>query len=429
MTGVIVRTVGRPADAEQRASVAIFVAARWVLVVTALVAADYRPDFSVTGLAGINLLVLVAALLNVLLQARLRRGQPLPVAFPVAASIYDAAAITVAVGLVDGFTSSTYIFYYPALLAFGLVFPGRWSIVFAAATGIAYTAVVLATHGNFHPGDAHDQKVLLVRVATIAATVVIANLVVRIERQRRLRAVAAESERAAQVLALEQRAHDAERELQSERRRLSREVHDGISQSVYMLALGLETAAVAQDRTALAPDTPDGDRLKALVRLARQTLLDTRSLLFDLEGVMAGETSLAALLQHQTAEFQAVTGISVQLTVHGDERPLSPAAVGEFYRITQEALANVYKHAGARSVQVQLSYGPKQLALVMADDGAGMPEQEPARRGNGLRNMRERAARLSGRLALASSTGCGTRIELEIPYPEALDGADPHPAG
>ena len=423
----MMRALAVTLDPEQRVSVIILVYGRWLLFATSLVAVDYRPDSDPAATAGLTALVIGAGLLNLLLHWQVRNSAAVPLLLPVVASVYDVAAVTAALGIVDGFRSSSYILYYPALLAFSLVFPGRWSVLFSFTTAVAYVAVILVAQNAFYPGNALDQKVLLLRLATIAATVTIANLVVYVERDRRRRAVTAETLRTGEVVALQQRTLQLERAAQNERRRLSQEVHDGISQDVYMLVLGLETAAATI--AVEAADAHRGEQLDALVRLAKQTLLETRNLLFDLEGVMAGERSLAALVQNQAREFEAVTGIAVRVAIDGEERLLPPITAGEVYRVVQEGLANVYKHAAARSVAVQLAYEPSVLRLEIADDGRGFAADGSTIRGYGLRNMRERAERLGGRASIDSTAGEGTRLVVTVPLMEEADGADSPAAG
>lgn len=409
-----------PLDAERRAGLAILVAARWFLVVAALIAQDYHPDNGRTALVGINLLIAGAALLNLWLQLSLRRGSEISFGLAVLVSVFDVLGVTLAIAFADGFASSAYILYYPALLAFGLVFPGRWGVLYAGATALGYLGVCLFTHANFHVGAAAHQKVMELRLATMGSSALMAYLVVRLERERRQRAVAAEAERTAEVLALEKRALEQERAAQAERLRLSQEVHDGISQSVYMLTLGLETAAALHERH----DPALAERLGALVRLGKGTLLETRNLLFDLEGVMAGEASLAALVKHQAEEFAAVTGIPTAVIVAGEERLLSPATVGEVYRLLQEGLANIYRHAGADSAALRLRFGDDALTLCISDTGAGFDAGQPPPRGHGLRNMRERTARLGGCLTIVARPGCGATLTATIPYRSGRGSAE-----
>jgi signal transduction histidine kinase len=414
----------QPVDEERRASLIILVSMRWVLIAAALFQVNYRHGTDAPQFAVLNVLAVVAIAFNLILHWRLSTRRQIRLYFPMLLGLVDVAAITSAIGTVNGFDNPSYILYYPALLSFVLVFPGKWSIVFTALVMGAYTATT-SFDDSFEAAAVGDQKALVLRLATMATAALTANLVVRVERTLRQNAVAAEAERAAEVLAMEQRAVKAEREASAERARLSQEVHDGLSQNAYMLALGLEAAAETMSRDSADPRAIE--RMQGLVRLARQTLLETRNLLFDLERVMSGETSLAALVRNQAREFSTVSGIPVEVTVTGDERSLPPATVGEVFRVVQEGLANVYRHAKASNASVTLNYAADRLELGVADDGAGIPASEGAT-GHGLRNMRDRAQRLGGTLAIESSPGSGTAITLSIPFSEVPDG-HPHPPG
>jgi signal transduction histidine kinase len=416
-----------PLDAERRAGLAILTGVRWMLIAAAIFTIGYEPGLSRLAFGTIAVLIAVAVVMNIVFQARLRSRRTIFVGLPLFAGVYDAAAITTALALAEGFANDSFVLYYPALLAFSIVFRGWWSLYYGAAVLTAYTLVSLFTHDNFVQEDGSQEKVLILRLATMTATVAIGNMVVRIERSRRQVAVAAEAARARDVLELEQRARVAERTARDERRRLAQDVHDGISQNVYMLTLGLETVAAVVERE--RGNSQVDERLAALVRLSKQTLLDTRSLLFDLEQVMAGRTSLAALVQNQAREFTAVTGIAVNVDVTGEERPLAPVATGEVYRVVQEGLANVYKHARAGSVTLQLAYQDRGLQLVVEDDGCGFDPAHNPGRGYGVSGMRGRIDRLHGTLTIDAAPGRGTRLAAVIPYAEAEHGPDTHPAG
>jgi signal transduction histidine kinase len=430
MTKTLLTSLRRPLDPETRASLAILVAARWFLIAIAVFTVNYQPAVGIGTLVGLDLLIVAASVLNIVLQLRLRGGQPVTVGVPTLAAVYDAAAITIAIALVDGFANNSFVLYYPALLAICVVFPGRWSILYAVVAAVAYLYVCLLVYDGSQPVTPGAQRVMVLRLSAMAATVLIANLVVRIERDRRGRAVAAEAAKAEQVLVLEQRARDAERTAELERRRLSQEVHDGIAQQIYMLTLGLETAAAVMPQRVDADHTVE--RMDALLRLAKQTLLDTRNLLFDLERVMAGQSSLDALVRHQAEEFAAITGIPIHVQICGAEHRLSPATVGEVYRVVQEGLANIYKHANARAATLRLEYGEHDLTLTITDDGQGFDPAGIRTHGHGITNMQDRAARLGGRLSLTTTAGQGTTLTVVVPNEpneETGDAIDPRAAG
>jgi signal transduction histidine kinase len=238
--------------------------------------------------------------------------------------------------------------------------------------------------------------------------------VVRVERTRRLAAVEEGARAAEERFAAEQRALEAEREVESERRRLSQEIHDGVSQRVYMLSLGLENARVSAEREG-APAL--AARLETLHQVSRETLLETRNLLFDLGRVMAGQTTIDELARNLATEFSAVTGVAVEVRAAAAQAAMDPASVGELFRIIQEALANVMKHAAATNVVIALKTSGSALQVTVADNGSGF-EVDAARMGHGLNNIRERAARLGGSATIESSPGAGTTVRVSLPLAE-----------
>jgi signal transduction histidine kinase len=198
-----------------------------------------------------------------------------------------------------------------------------------------------------------------------------------------------------------------------ERSRIAREIHDGIAQSIYMLSLNLEKAAeVARD------DTGMGQRLGGLVGLAKEALLEVRHYIFDLKPLLAGDASLAGTIGAQMREFSAVSGLPVELKVEGDEPRVPPAVGSSLYRITQEALANVFRHAGATAIDARLLFNGDGLALEIRDDGQGFDlasSENAASLGRGLRNIHQRAAEAGGGAEITSAPGRGTIVRVTMP--------------
>ena len=266
-------------------------------------------------------------------------------------------------------------------------------------------------------GQAADQKAYVLRVATMGAVVVATNLITNMGRRLREIAVTREARRLDQVHALREQARASERAAEEERRHLLREIHDGISQGVFMLSLGLESSARRAESS--GTDSELTDRLDALARVAKGTLLETRGLLFDLNRVMAGEASVSELVRNQASEFQTVTGIAVHVDVHGAEVPLPASVVGELYRVLQESLSNVYRHAQATEARITVEYSPDTLAVEVVDNGVGFDQAGTNRRlGHGLRTMSERVESLGGAFAVNSREGEGTQLRLVIPRQE-----------
>lgn len=408
-----------PVSPERRESVRIIVAVRWLLVLATLFVVNVRPGTTAREQAVLVTLILAGALVNLALQLGIARKRGFPTGLPVLAALADAAAITAAVGTVDGFENPGFVLYYPALVSFSLAFSGAASVYYTAAVVTAYLGATTFRSG-FDWSSAGDQHELVLRIATMAASVLAANMVVRIERERRQRAVAAEAARQEQVLALEQRTRDLERHAEDERARLVREVHDGLSQGAFMLSLGLETTAAELARHDLP--APTIARVEALVRVSKQNLLETRNLLYDLRDAMAGGT-LSGLLENQLSEFRSITGIGTSLTIEGDERPIRPALISEVYRVVQEGLSNCFRHAAASEVAALLRFGETHLELSLADNGRGFESGRPG--GHGLRTMAERVALLGGVFDI-NSTGTGTKLLATIPY-NAPDGTDSRP--
>ena len=198
-----------------------------------------------------------------------------------------------------------------------------------------------------------------------------------------------------------------------ERSRIAREIHDGIAQSIYMLSLNLEKAAeVARDDARL------GQRLGGLVGLAKEALLEVRHYIFDLKPLLSGDASLASTIRAQMREFSAVSGLPVELKVDGDERIVPPSVGSSLYRITQEALANVFRHAEASGIEAKLSFNGEGLLLEIRDDGKGfelVPAVNATSLGRGLRNIHQRAAEAGGDAEILSNPGHGTTVRVTMP--------------
>jgi signal transduction histidine kinase len=204
----------------------------------------------------------------------------------------------------------------------------------------------------------------------------------------------------------------AERVVQSqemERRRLAGDIHDGISQRIVSLCFHLSAAA---DALPYAPVYAAGQIARAQ-RLAEAALDETRSAIAGLRPPVLDDLGLSASL--------ASLALCVpNLDVRVDAPPcrLPEHMETAVYRIAQEALQNVVKHASARTATIRLTVEPGAAMLTIEDDGQGFdPAAVPARAGPtyGLAGMRERAELLGGELALHSSAGDGTTVRLTVP--------------
>jgi two-component system, NarL family, sensor histidine kinase DevS len=193
-----------------------------------------------------------------------------------------------------------------------------------------------------------------------------------------------------------------------ERRRLARELHDETGQALTSILLGLRTVEEAR-----------GDEdLRAAVtevrELVRSTLQDVRQLAVELRPTALDDFGLVPALERLTEAFGEQTGMAVTFGSTLGER-LPPEIETALYRIAQEALTNVVKHARARSVSIVLGEKPDAATLVVEDDGGGFDPARPRDGGLGLLGMRERMELVGGRLTVESRPGAGTTLVAEVP--------------
>ena len=202
----------------------------------------------------------------------------------------------------------------------------------------------------------------------------------------------------------------AEFAAEEERGRMAREIHDGIAQSIYMLSLHLETCAE------LARDNRHDlrERLEKLVALSKETLLEVRHYIFDFRPYLAGEKGVVEMLESQVREFNSIAGVSATVDTRQEEHRVSVPVAACLYRVTQEALANAFKHAAASEVRVILEFPEDGVQLTVEDDGLGF-DVAATDRGYGLPNMRQRAEELGGTFSVESKPGAGTRVAIRVP--------------
>ncbi len=228
---------------------------------------------------------------------------------------------------------------------------------------------------------------------------------------RRLREGQEQAERLLVELA-ESRAAQAEAAALSERQRLAREMHDVLAHSLSGLVIQLEGARLlaAQERDRLDPELVE--TIERSHHLARAGLEEARRAIGMLRGdELPGPERLDALVRG----FERDCGVPCRLAVAGSEPDLGSDARLTIYRVAQEALTNVRKHARAERVEVRLDYEPAGTRLRVEDFTGNGAAPAPARSGGyGLTGMRERAELLGGTLA-AAPTGAGFRVELWVP--------------
>jgi PAS domain S-box-containing protein len=206
----------------------------------------------------------------------------------------------------------------------------------------------------------------------------------------------------------------------SERAHLARELHDSVTQALFAMTL------VTRSIEVLLPRDRDAalEKFDELRQLQREALTEMRSLLFELRPASLERDGLAQALRTHAAALESRVGLSILLGVELPDR--LPLEVEEtLYRIAQEALHNVVKHASATQARVRLEREGDVATLSIEDDGrgfdAGGTSREVAESQLGLAGMRARAARLGGTVSIRSSPGIGTTVEARIPVPRPAE--------
>lgn len=211
---------------------------------------------------------------------------------------------------------------------------------------------------------------------------------------------------------------------EAERQRIARELHDATGQSLTAISLGLrgvETMLGQADPARLA------DQIAELRTYSTNALGELRSIIADLRPSILDDMGLAAALKWYVQGYERRRGISTTLEVTGRTLRLPAEIETVLFRVTQEALTNVAKHAEASSVAVRLDYAPAQVTLTIEDDGSGFESRQILRNherpsGWGLLDIQERAALVGGTYHIDSRPGHGTSIQITLPLkPEALE--------
>ncbi|HVS85032.1 MAG TPA: sensor histidine kinase, partial [Gaiellaceae bacterium] len=195
-----------------------------------------------------------------------------------------------------------------------------------------------------------------------------------------------------------------------ERRRLARELHDETGQALTSILLGLrgieETASTEQAKQAV----------EEVRELVRSTLQDVRQLAVELRPKALDDFGLVAALERLTMSLGEQTGIDLEFVAgFGSEERLPFEVETALYRIVQESLTNVVKHARASRVSVVLTRKEDVVSVVVEDDGIGFEPARTREGGLGLLGMRERIGLLGGDLRVESRPGAGTTFVAEVP--------------
>jgi two-component system, NarL family, sensor histidine kinase DevS len=196
---------------------------------------------------------------------------------------------------------------------------------------------------------------------------------------------------------------------EDERRRLARELHDETGQALTSILLGLKSLEDLDDVAAL------GQGVAALRERVVATLQDVRRLAVELRPAALDDFGLEAALERLTAGFAEQTGLKVELESRLQDDRLPEEVETVLYRIVQEALTNIVKHAQASRVSIVVTQKPGAVGAVIEDDGRGFDPDQSVDGGIGLIGMRERVALLDGSMTIETAPGKGTTLVIEVP--------------
>jgi len=204
---------------------------------------------------------------------------------------------------------------------------------------------------------------------------------------------------------------------EEERQRVARDIHDGPAQLMSNIVLKAEIC----DRLVDTDPIKAKEELKNLKSVVRETLQDVRKIIYNLRPMSLDDLGLIPTLQRYIFTFQQESKISVNFKTTGVYEDIKPEISLSIFRIVQEIINNVKKHAEASNVSINLEFLEKELRLNVEDDGKGFNTEELKTRkdyinsGFGLYSMRERVELLNGKFEVNSAIGKGTRIDITVP--------------
>ncbi len=196
--------------------------------------------------------------------------------------------------------------------------------------------------------------------------------------------------------------------LMEERERIAKELHDGIIQSLFAVGMRLQSTALMSGSAEVS------GRVEGAVNELDRVIRDLRNYIFGLRPGILAERQLDQALRVLGEEVQERSRITVAVDIDPEVAAAMSPHSHELVQLTREALSNVVRHAGARHAWVSLAGDGSGALLTIEDDGVGFSTRSQSA-GSGLRNMRDRAARLKGTLKVTSRKGKGTRLRITVP--------------
>lgn len=211
-----------------------------------------------------------------------------------------------------------------------------------------------------------------------------------------------------------------------ERKKIAREIHDGPAQSMANIVLKAELCEKMID---IDTQRAKGE-LRELKSVVRGCLTEVRQIIYDLRPMSLDDLGLIPTVEKFTKRFSSETGIDVKLRVFGDKEDITSVVKLSVYRVIQESLYNVNKHANAKNVCVSIEFINGNLVVSIEDDGVGFNAQKVSdfdniNSGFGILGMKERVELLEGTLKVDSTLQKGTTVKISVPYlgeDELVDG-------
>ena len=214
---------------------------------------------------------------------------------------------------------------------------------------------------------------------------------------------------------------------EAERQRIARELHDETGQSLTAIGMGMHAVGAS-----LTSDPEKASqRLRDLESLVDRSLNELQRLIADLRPSHLDDLGLPAALRWYAGEVQGRTALRISVEVFGEPRALPGAVNTALFRIVQEALTNVIRHAEAGSARIRVRFGEQGLNLQVSDDGRGFdprPIGSRERPAWGLLGIEERATLLGGTATIRSRPGEGTQVEVSVPYAEPTQVSHDEPS-
>jgi PAS domain S-box-containing protein len=199
---------------------------------------------------------------------------------------------------------------------------------------------------------------------------------------------------------------------EEERKRVARDIHDQLGQA--LTAIRIDSSALLRE---LPPASgPQAKKAESIMNLATETIQSVRRITSELRPGVLDDLGLTAAIEWAAEEFQSRTGTECKLELPDEDVSPGSECATALFRIFQETLTNVARHAGATQVKVLLARSNGDLILEVSDNGRGITEESHSRgQSLGILGMRERAELLGGRLVIRGSAGAGTTVAVRIP--------------